>query len=254
MKLTTKRIVSTIFWEDSYIKTLSTDEKLLFLFFLTNDCATVCGIYELSLKKIISLTGILASRVTKILKKFDDDNKILRIEEWICIKNFIKHSDGNIKIKKKIEELLLLLPDTLVEKLIERGWEKELLDWDQIPTSIPRKRGIEYTKENFIGEDYVREMLSSPRKNIRIIAMYWIKRDIIPPTYLAAKKMIARDLRAAASLMGYDEKEINAGFTWLDHQAKGLKTGKAYTWNLGTMMKKIDEFRTEYKKWVEGQT
>ncbi len=42
------RVVNTRFWDDAYVAELSPNEKLIFLYLLTNALTTIGGIYELS--------------------------------------------------------------------------------------------------------------------------------------------------------------------------------------------------------------
>ena len=64
------RLIDTIFWEDNYTANLDPIEKLLFLYFLTNSSTSICGIYQVTLKKIAVETGIDREMVEKILKRF----------------------------------------------------------------------------------------------------------------------------------------------------------------------------------------
>ena len=86
-----QRYINTRFWEDSFIFGLESDEKLLFLYLLTNSLTTICGIYEMPLPHISFETKIEPARVAKILEKFKKDKKAYYIDGWIVICNFIKH-------------------------------------------------------------------------------------------------------------------------------------------------------------------
>jgi len=47
-----KRYISDIIWSDNWFEDLQPKEKLFFLYLLTNQQVSICGIYEISLKKI----------------------------------------------------------------------------------------------------------------------------------------------------------------------------------------------------------
>ena len=47
-----QRYLSTSFWTDSYVEKLDPSEKLLFIFLLTNDSTNLCGIYEITTRRI----------------------------------------------------------------------------------------------------------------------------------------------------------------------------------------------------------
>lgn len=98
-----QRYVNTKFWTDGYISELDPIEKLLFLYFITNQQTEISGIYEVPLKTVSTDTGIEKEMVKKILDRFSRDNKMKYQDGWICIRNFIKHQSESPKIKRGIE-------------------------------------------------------------------------------------------------------------------------------------------------------
>ena len=46
------RSVNTAFWSDPWVEDLTPSEKLLYIYFITNEKTNMLGIYELSIKKI----------------------------------------------------------------------------------------------------------------------------------------------------------------------------------------------------------
>ena len=60
---------------------------------------SICGIYEIAIRRIAFDTGIDKDMIVKILHRFERDNKILYKDGWIAIKNFIKHQAVNTNIK-----------------------------------------------------------------------------------------------------------------------------------------------------------
>ena len=120
------RYINTKFWDDEYISELEPIQKLLFLYIITNSLTNICGVYEITLKRICFDTGISQKDIMDILEKFDKDLKIKYSNGWIGIKNFIKHqkvSDNkNDKINIGIENGLANIP-------------QEFKDW--INTSSP---------------------------------------------------------------------------------------------------------------------
>ena len=116
------RMVNTIFWEDNYTANLDPIEKLLFLYFLTNSSTSICGIYQITLKKIAVETGIDKEMVEKILGRFANDKKIFYEEGWVGIKNFTKHQNQNSpKIKKGIEIELENVPKSIKKMVLGKG-------------------------------------------------------------------------------------------------------------------------------------
>ena len=90
-------------------------EKLLFLYLLTNTLTNIVGIYEISLRRIAFDTGIDSEMVDKILKRFEIDDKIKYDNNWVAIKNFIRHQLDNPKINIGMESLLKEVPRHLIE-------------------------------------------------------------------------------------------------------------------------------------------
>ncbi len=121
------RYINTSFWSDPFIIDLTPDEKLLFLYFLTNERTNISGIYELSLRIASFETGISEDRIGEILLKFE--NKILHFNNFIIIKNFYKHQQRNPKITSGIAYYLKELPPKVVMKLHEIRFPiKDLID------------------------------------------------------------------------------------------------------------------------------
>ena len=109
------RYINTKFWDDSYISDLGPNAKLLYLYFLTNALTNICGVYEISLKRMVFDTGISEQQITLLLKRFNDDNKIFFVDGYIIIKNFIKYQKDNESIKKGISEELKKVPSHILE-------------------------------------------------------------------------------------------------------------------------------------------
>lgn len=97
-------------WQDNWFLSLSPEEKLLWIYLLTNQNSHISGLYELPKPLISPLTGI--KDWNKILLKFVKDGKIYYKNSWIFINNYQKHQpiSDNVKdnvnksIKKYLEE------------------------------------------------------------------------------------------------------------------------------------------------------
>ena len=85
------RSVNTKFWKDIYIRELTTNEKCLFIYLITNSSTNISGAYEISKREISFDTGIDLDSVSKSIDKFTADGKIIYQDGWIYICNFIKH-------------------------------------------------------------------------------------------------------------------------------------------------------------------
>lgn len=111
------RSVNTHFWDDTYIVNLDPIEKLLFLYFLTNPLANIAGAYEINVRRIAFDTGIDKDMIFKIIKRFEESNKIIYQDGWIFIVNFIKNQSINPKITTGIEIVAKDCPDWIKHRL-----------------------------------------------------------------------------------------------------------------------------------------
>ena len=114
-----KRYINTKFWDDIYVSNLDPIEKLLFLYFLTNPVTDICGIYEIPFKRVALDTGIDKEMVEKIIRRFENDDKIYYIDGWIFVKNFAKHQAVNPSIQKGIERNKEEIPSDIMAKISE---------------------------------------------------------------------------------------------------------------------------------------
>ncbi len=111
------RIVNTRFWDDSYIARLSPNEKLLFLYLLTTPLTTIAGVYELPLKRVAFDTGLAPKEIAAMLSKLENDDKLVRHQDWIVIVNFIRHQSLNPKVRQGIVAELQRVPRELLDRL-----------------------------------------------------------------------------------------------------------------------------------------
>jgi len=107
------RSVSTSFWSDPFIEESDPNEKLLFLYLITNEKTNMLGIYEASVKKISFETGLKEEVVLKSLANFEKLNKVKRMGNWIILVNYMKHQHYNTNMKKSAIDIHNSLPKTL---------------------------------------------------------------------------------------------------------------------------------------------
>lgn len=106
------RMVNTRLWNDSFVSQLDPIEKLLFIYFITNEHTNISGIYELPLKIAALETGIDESMFKKVLNRLKP--KIIYKNGWVAVPNFIKHQNiKNQKILAGISYELARAPEEL---------------------------------------------------------------------------------------------------------------------------------------------
>ena len=124
------------FWTDTYIEKLTPDEKLLFIYLLTNPLCNVAGVYEIRAKRIGFETGYDVEVVETILKRFERDKKILRFEDWIVIVNHIKNQSLNPSIIQGCERIFNELPQDITNAVT--GWvQAGLLNLTLLNLTLP---------------------------------------------------------------------------------------------------------------------
>lgn len=85
------RQIQTTYWEDVYVEDLEPEEKLLFLYLLTNTHTRQCGVYEISIRAISIDTGLSKEDVKKVMDQlieagkiqYNDANKEIYIVNWL---------------------------------------------------------------------------------------------------------------------------------------------------------------------------
>jgi len=155
------RMVNTRFWDDNYIVELNSEEKLLFLYLITNSLTDICGIYEVSTKRIAYDTGIDSLSIQKILDKFQKDNKIKYVNGWICIKNFQRHQrTKSRKIKAGIRRSLSQIPEE-----VKNGIDSLSIGFDK-PEPEPKPKPKPILKPILKPEEILRSEQNSQIKKV----------------------------------------------------------------------------------------
>lgn len=113
-----QRMINTRFWNDGYVSNLTALQKLLFLYFLTNEHTNMAGIYELPIKIISVETGIGDKDLIDILPKLE--GKVYYIDGWVFVKNFTRHQNLNSKfIQIAIDKAKKLVPRKILIRIKE---------------------------------------------------------------------------------------------------------------------------------------
>lgn len=115
------RKIHITYWSDPFISELKQDEKLFYIYLLTNPNTSQCGIYEITKKQISFDLGYTIDRVSILLKYFISKNKIRYNETTfeIAIKNWGKYNDSTSpKVKVLVNKELSKVKDkVLIEYL-----------------------------------------------------------------------------------------------------------------------------------------
>lgn len=121
-----KRYVSTSFWDDRWVQTLTFTEKGLYLYLLTNSLTNIAGVYKLEDRRIAFDTGVKEDEVKKILDKFETAGKAYRYGEFIVLPSWPSHQTINTNVDKGIQRILKTLPTEMISFLAEVGYRYPL--------------------------------------------------------------------------------------------------------------------------------
>jgi len=113
------RKVVTSYWRDTTDEDFSPDEKLLYIYLLTNSSTSYCGIYRISKKTIIFETSMSENAVDKAMRSLVEREKVFVDKEHqeIFIRNWHKYYGISTKTLevRVMRELASIKSETLPE-------------------------------------------------------------------------------------------------------------------------------------------
>ena len=133
------RQIYTEFWSDSFVLELTPDEKLFYVYLISNSKTTQCGIFELSSRIIEIETGHNKETVEKLLNKFCECNKILYSADTneIMVLNWIKYNvPNNINGIKCVNRELARVKHKEFLKILYKKCQADQLDVNSIFENI----------------------------------------------------------------------------------------------------------------------
>lgn len=164
------RSVSTSFWSDPFIEELSANEKLLFLYFITNEKTNMLGVYELSIKKISFETGVNKDVIEKALKSFEELGKIKYLNSHVVLLNFAKHQKYNSNMKISAIDVYNNLPNCLKvnDEIIDKANPSEGLERVLNRLGMVRKVEVEDETKDELEDEAKIEIKNSLLSEIKI--------------------------------------------------------------------------------------
>ena len=92
--MATYRKLHTTLWTDPFVENLTQEQKLFYLYLITNTKTKQSGIYEITKKYMAFETGFSIKEITELITYFVNDGKILysEITNEIAIVNWVKHN------------------------------------------------------------------------------------------------------------------------------------------------------------------
>jgi hypothetical protein len=224
------RSVNTRFWEDPFIEGLPPNEKLLFLYLLTNPLTNLMGIYEITIKRISYDTGITKESIEKGLKRFERVRKAFIIDNYLILPNFLKNQSLNDNMKTGVVKLFKSLPNTLKEKLLGNDYQTIQNDYQTFRNGLLKLNGIEREEEKEIEIKLEKE---NPKKGFT------------PP--------LLEDVIIYFKENGYSEQSAKKMFNsysvanWIDSKGNAVKNWKQKAINVWFKPENLDRSEPEVK-------
>jgi hypothetical protein len=116
------RKVHTSFWSDSFTSDLTVDQKLFYIYLLTNERTKQCGVYEITKKQISFDLGYSIDKVSILLTYFINKGKIKYNEytKELAIGNWLKYNfSTSPKVKSCIDKEFKLVKDTVLIEYVK---------------------------------------------------------------------------------------------------------------------------------------
>jgi len=205
------RSVSTSFWSDPFIEDLTAQEKLLYLYLITNEKTNMLGVYEVSFKKISFETGLDKATVQNALEGFERIGKVKYIETYVILVNFMKHQNFNTNMMKSAIDVYNSLPQILKIKGVTVNKDNPLEGFERLSKGLVMvpKVEVEVLEAKYIKEDNIMatpetnsSSLKTPKETFELFWNHWFtfvkhKKEKKEPTFKKWKALSIEDQRKA---------------------------------------------------------
>jgi hypothetical protein len=128
--MATYRKLHTTFWTDPFVEKLTQEQKLFYVYLITNTKTKQSGIYEISKSYMRYETGFSLEQITELITHFIKLDKIVysKSTDEIGIKNFLKHnfSYSHSVLQCILTDLSEVKNKTLIAELYTKDYVVEL--------------------------------------------------------------------------------------------------------------------------------
>jgi len=106
------RTIHTKIWDDPWVRTLTPEGKVLWIYLFANRRGSVCGLYELPEWIMAAETGLRPAEIARLIRQFTNDGKI-QYEDGVVWVKTMRRYQGNLgeSVQKRIGKDIELVPD-----------------------------------------------------------------------------------------------------------------------------------------------
>lgn len=163
------RKVHVSFWSDTFVESLNKEQKLFYIYLLTNTETKQCGIYEISKKKIGYDLSCSIDTVSKHLEYFIKKDKIMYDEHTneLALKNWGKYNASTSpKVLKCIESELKNVKNTVLIEYVKGIYTLSQEEQEEEQEQEEEKKT---TKVDFDFDGYLNFINKTLGKKLRVI-------------------------------------------------------------------------------------
>ena len=181
------RAVQTAFWEDpKVIEEMTPEDKLFYLYLLTNPKASQIGIYQITRKQMAFEIGYSVESINALMERFEKHHRLIKYNletREICLLNWAKYNLDNdskpvldcikseIQKVKDINYLLYIVKDIKKDKIkdiVLNYYELSTRSTSRITDSGQKEKEKEKEKEP-VGTSGIKEFSTIYQNNIGVI-------------------------------------------------------------------------------------
>ncbi len=231
------RSVNTRYWDDNFVTELTSSEKLLFLYLLTNPLTNLLGIYEITIKRISFDTSLKIDTIRKGLERFKKDKRVYFVDGFIILPNFLKNQRLNTNMKIGITKIFNQLPIKLKDSILANDSKGLPNDYQTIWNAM-----LKYEIEVKIEEE-IEKGKGSKKGFVPPLLDEWIKyfeengykKDVAERSFRAYEvadwfdstgKKVKNWKQKAINVWFKDENKILASNDWIKDRVEEIKKRK----------------------------
>jgi len=152
------RIIQTRFWDDEFVSEATKHARYLYIYLLTSQYINLCGIFQLSDRKILFETGMTSNEFEIAKKELTENRKVLFKDGWIKIINASKNNKyTNSPLNEKpYNAELRRVPDSTMD-FFNSSIDSTMYSTQnsKLKTKNSKPKEKEEEKEKFSYEDFV---------------------------------------------------------------------------------------------------